>query len=204
MRLRRAVLQTPPKSSVPPRLPFYKIRPLRTRSESTLAQLLIPLHFNSARINTYIKPGGGSPPFSRKVLQLVTTPTSPYRSLSTVSPPSATPFLATLASHRQLAENKTTLSPAVATLTDRVKHKSFACHSYKKQPGWGSVSPTRCASIQARRFPLFSHPRGTLSTPHELSPSPMFAGVCVAILTTRASNGHGQNLKKGAVRGAKP
>ena len=137
MRLRRAVLQTPPKSSVPPRLPFYKIRPLRTRSESTLAQLLIPLHFNSARINTYIKPGGGSPPFSRKVLQLVTTPTSPYRSLSTVSPPSATPFLATLASHRQLAENKTTLSPAVATLTDRVKHKSFACHSYKNTRGGG-------------------------------------------------------------------
>ena len=48
-----------------------------------------------------------------------------------------TPFPATLTSHLQLAENKTTLSPAVATLTSRVKHKSFACHSYRKHPGWG-------------------------------------------------------------------
>jgi hypothetical protein len=48
-----------------------------------------------------------------------------------------TPFPATLTSHLQLAENKTTLSLAVATLTSRVKHKSFVCHSYEKHPGWG-------------------------------------------------------------------
>jgi hypothetical protein len=47
------------------------------------------------------------------------------------------PRRATLASHLQLAENKTTLSPAVATLTSRVKHNPFVCHSYKKHPGWG-------------------------------------------------------------------
>jgi len=54
--------------------------------------------------------------------------------------PSLSPFPAILTSHLQLAENKTTLSPAVATLTSRVKHKSFACHSCKKHPGWGYVT----------------------------------------------------------------
>jgi hypothetical protein len=53
------------------------------------------------------------------------------------TPLSVSPFPATLTSHCQLAENKTTLSLAVATLTDRVKHKSFVCHSYRKHPGWG-------------------------------------------------------------------
>ena len=51
--------------------------------------------------------------------------------------PPLTPFPATLTSHLQLAENKTTLSPAVTTLTSRVKPNPFACHSYKKHPGWG-------------------------------------------------------------------
>src|SRR5271170_2150569 len=74
---RRAVPKTPPKSSVPPRLPFHKSRLLRTRSESTLLQLLIPLHFNSRRCNTYKKPGEGAPPSSHKVLQLVTKETPP-------------------------------------------------------------------------------------------------------------------------------
>jgi len=31
-------------------------------------------------------------------------------------------------------------SPFPATLTTRVKHKSFACHSYKKHPGWGAAT----------------------------------------------------------------
>jgi hypothetical protein len=66
MRPRRAVLQTPPKSSVPPRLPLYNCRPLLTPSKSTLLQLLIPLHFNSSRINTYKKPGRGSLLSTRK------------------------------------------------------------------------------------------------------------------------------------------
>jgi hypothetical protein len=153
MRLRRGVLQNPPKSSVLSRLPFYKNRPLRTRSESTLLQLLIPLHFNFPRINTYKKPGRGYPPSSPKVLQLFTTPTSSYRSLSTVSPPSVTPSRATLASLRHLAENKTTLSPAVATFTDRVEHKSFACHSYKKHPGWGASASSRSFLFPSLSFP---------------------------------------------------
>jgi hypothetical protein len=72
MRLRRAVPKIPPKSSVPPRLPFHKSRLLLTRPESTLPQLLIPLHFNSRRCNAYKKPGEGVPLSSPKVLQLVT------------------------------------------------------------------------------------------------------------------------------------
>jgi len=59
MRLRRAALQIPARSFLPPGLPFYKIHPLSTHSKSTLLQLLIPLHFNSPRINTYKKPGRG-------------------------------------------------------------------------------------------------------------------------------------------------
>src|SRR5208282_3880854 len=61
MRLRRAVPKTPPRSSVPPTLPLHNCRPLRTPSESTLPQLLIPPHFNSFRRNVYTKQGGGTP-----------------------------------------------------------------------------------------------------------------------------------------------
>jgi len=59
--------------------------------------------------------------------------------LSPVNFPPLTPFTATLTSHLQLFENKTTLSPAVATLTSRVKPNPFVCHSCKKHPGWGSA-----------------------------------------------------------------
>ena len=59
--------------------------------------------------------------------------------LSAVSFLSLTPFPATLTSPLQIAENPTTLSSAFATLTNRVKHKSFVCHSYKKHPGWGAA-----------------------------------------------------------------
>jgi hypothetical protein len=31
-------------------------------------------------------------------------------------------------------------SPFPATLTTRVKHKPFPCHSYKKHPGWGAAT----------------------------------------------------------------
>ena len=55
MRLRRAVLKIPAKSSVSPRSLLYKLCPLLTPSESTLPQLLIPLHFKSFISNTYEK-----------------------------------------------------------------------------------------------------------------------------------------------------
>ena len=76
MRLRRAVLQIPAKSSVPLRLPFHKNRSLLTPSQSTLPQLLIPLHFNSFRSNAYKKPRGRGqgrgPAANPKFFQLVT------------------------------------------------------------------------------------------------------------------------------------
>src|ERR1700686_5409583 len=59
MRLRCSVLQISPKPAVPPRLPLYKSRHSLPRPESTLLQVLIPLHFNSFISNTYKKPGGG-------------------------------------------------------------------------------------------------------------------------------------------------
>jgi len=152
MRPRRAVLQTLAKSIVLHKLPLNNRNPLLTRSESTLPQLLIPLHFNFARINTYKKPGGGYLPHDHKVLQLVTPHLSPRCTsqvfpsfspfnfkLSTFNASSPSPFPATLTSRLQIVENKTTLSPAVATLTDCVKHKSFVCHSCKKHPGVPTV-----------------------------------------------------------------
>ena len=66
MRLRPAVPKIPAKSSVPPRLPLHKNRPLPTPSKSTLLQLLIPLHFISRRMSVYKKPGGGNPSSTQK------------------------------------------------------------------------------------------------------------------------------------------
>src|SRR5580658_2312225 len=57
----RPAAQTRPRSPVPPRPPLHKINALPTLSESTLPQLLIPLHFNSFISNVYEKPQGGGP-----------------------------------------------------------------------------------------------------------------------------------------------
>jgi hypothetical protein len=74
MRPLRVVLQIPPKSFVPRRLLFYKSRPPLTPSESTLLQVLIPLHFNSSRMNTYKKPGRGAPSTAPKLSNSLLTP----------------------------------------------------------------------------------------------------------------------------------
>jgi hypothetical protein len=79
MRLRRAVPQIPPRSFVPRGLRLCKSRLFLTRSESTLPQVLIPLHFNSRRINVYKKPVEGVPPLYPKVLQLVNRHTKSSR-----------------------------------------------------------------------------------------------------------------------------
>jgi hypothetical protein len=79
MRLRRAVPKIPTITSTPRRLPLYKNRFFPSHSESTLLQMLIPLHFNSPRISVYKKPGEGVPPLYPKYLQLVTTAASSYR-----------------------------------------------------------------------------------------------------------------------------
>ena len=141
MRLRRAVLQNPPKSSVPQRLPLYNNCPLLTRLESTLLQVLIPLHFNSPRINTYKKPGRGplpkAPKFCNSSLPAPCLCSVLPRHISLATIP-VTPFPATLAYHSQLAENPATLSPLPATLTSYVKPNPCVCHSYKKHGGWGT------------------------------------------------------------------
>ena len=138
---RRAVLPTPPRSSVPTRLLFYKNCSPLTHSKSTLIQLLIPLHFNSPRINTYKEQGRES--FLRAPKFYNSSLSAPHYTHAKQHPPvsfaslSVTPFPATLTGHSQLTENPGTLSPAFATLTRHVKHKSFVCHSYKKHRGWG-------------------------------------------------------------------
>jgi len=127
MRLRRAVLQSPARSFLRPRLPFYKIHPPLTHSKSTLLQLLIPLHFNSPRINTYKKPGRGS---------LLPAPKF-YNSLLLSRRPIGrplTPFPDALTATSQRTENTTTLipgpfnvdaasslSPLLATLTENTR-----------------------------------------------------------------------------------
>jgi hypothetical protein len=73
------VLLTPPKSHAAPTLPVCKNRALRTRSESTFAQLLIALGFNPFRNNAYEKFGEGPRRSSPKVCQLVTSQSSPRR-----------------------------------------------------------------------------------------------------------------------------
>jgi len=65
---------------------------------------------------------------------------------------SASPLAAILTDTSQLHENKTTLSPASATLTRTVKHKSFVCHSYKKHRGVGYPSIADPPSLSSRRF----------------------------------------------------
>ena len=59
--------------------------------------------------------------------------------LSAVNCPPLSPFPATLTDPPQLTENPATLSLAFATLTRHVKHNPFVCHSYRKQPGWGTA-----------------------------------------------------------------
>ncbi len=73
-------------------------------------------------------------------------PRSPRTSFPSSCHFSLSSFPATLTNSSQLHDNTTTLSPAVATLAGRVRLKSFACHSCKKHPGWGSVEQTLACS----------------------------------------------------------
>src|SRR5580658_3820264 len=100
MRLRSAVLQIPTKSSVPPRLPLHKNRSIPTPSQSTLLQLLIPLHFNFFSSNVYKKPGGRGPAANPKVCKLVTRHTQRLRTRRNPRKPS--PFMELLHNLRTL------------------------------------------------------------------------------------------------------
>jgi hypothetical protein len=89
MRLRRAVPKIPAKSSVPPTLPFHYNCPLLTPPESTLPQLLIPLHLNSFRNSVYKKPWGRGPAGKAQVCQLVTRHAPSLRTRRNPRKPSA-------------------------------------------------------------------------------------------------------------------
>jgi len=85
---------------------------------------------------------------------LPTSPSSqsPFCHLHAVS---VTAFPATFTGSSQLHDNTTTLSPAFATLTDHVIHKSFACHSYRNHPGWGlAVEQASARFPSLQRFTL--------------------------------------------------
>jgi hypothetical protein len=170
MRLRRAVLKIPPKSSVPPRSPLYKLRHLLTPSESTLPQLLIPLHFKSFISNAYKKRGVGC---FRPAPKFVNSSLAPRHSSARATilvhfdlrPRGATDratahlqvlSLSLLDVSPQISENTSTLNPFAATLTGRVKPKSCVCHSYKKTPEGGYPSGDRFPNLSSYCFPNLS------------------------------------------------
>src|SRR5271155_5353947 len=119
----------PRQPSVPPALPLYKNPVLLSRPESTLLQVLIPLHFNSSTINTYKKPQGGAPARNSKVLQLVTYTSQPIQLNRTCHAPLAT-------HHSSLAT-----IPFRITFFAHPHHLTLIeSHSCKKQGrGWGRM-----------------------------------------------------------------
>ena len=152
---RPAVLQIPSKSSVPSRLPLYKIDPLLTHSESTLLQVLILLHFNSLIINTYKKPGEGVPPPSPKVLQLVTRYSRSMR-------PRHTRHAALATHHSSLA----TIPFRITSFADPHVLTPIESHSYKKQ-GRGCPAPRNTAP-KVHESPIASHGISPCYTPARL------------------------------------
>jgi hypothetical protein len=73
------------------------------------------------------------------VRTIVALPTSRFASTKI----SVSLLFASLTQSTQLDQNKTTLSPAVSTLTRHVKLNPFVCHSYRKHPGVGYAHRTR-------------------------------------------------------------
>jgi hypothetical protein len=74
MCLRRAVPKIPAKSSVLPGSLLNKLRPISTRSESTLPQTLIPRDFISFSRNVYGKPGRVHPFRAQKFVNSLLAP----------------------------------------------------------------------------------------------------------------------------------
>jgi hypothetical protein len=143
MRLRRAVLQIPRKSSVPPGLLLYKSHPLLTSSKSTLLQVLIPLHFNSPRINTYKKPGRGSHPRAPKFCNSLLPSPRPSLLATRHSPLATvpvTPFTATLTDLSQLTENPVTLNPVSANVDVASSISPLFATLTKNTRGGGTLS----------------------------------------------------------------
>ncbi len=72
--------------------------------------------------------------------------------LSTINLLRLSPFPATLTGHPQPAQNTTTLSPAVTTLTGSVNHNPFVCHSYRNTRGGGLPSAVSWHRLQCVLF----------------------------------------------------
>ncbi len=140
MRLRRAVLQTLAKPSVPPRLPFHKNDPPLTPSESTLPQLLIPRHFNSCISNTYKKPRGGAPPETPKFAN------------SSLPPPPSTTFTAT-----PLAAGNPRLLPGFAVSVP-TQPQTFNPQPHLHAPFRNTHPPSGCqlSAVGSPATPLFA------------------------------------------------
>jgi hypothetical protein len=60
--------------------------------------------------------------------------------------------------------------PFPDSLATRVKHKSFTCHSYEKQPGWGLPSFFKSVSHYNPPFTTNPHRITSFAYPHPLTP----------------------------------
>jgi hypothetical protein len=172
MRLRRAVLQIPPKPPVPPGLPLYKNRHSLTRSESTLPQVLIPRHFISFISNTYKKPGGGTPlpapEFCNSLL--------PVRHFRAHTATPATPFPSMLYFTTLCIPSFSASSPLLAPRLSTVN-----C----RPPLPARNSPARYAIVRWHRFSRTNHSRHS-----ERSEESLFSA--------RGKDRHAQAPKQGA------
>src|SRR5579859_6543268 len=70
----------------------------------------------------------------------------------------------------QLHESTTTSSLVFATLTSRVKRKSFACHSYRIHSGWGHPFAPRAAVLSSNAAAFDFSP--AIPPPPRLRPFP--------------------------------
>ena len=154
MRLRRAVLKSPPRPPVPPRLLLHKNRHPLTRPESTLPQLLIPLHFNSSRCNAYKKPGG--PPLFQPQ-SLATRYSLPFTNLVTQErpqPQSLHPLAHTF--HRTWGVGQPILAVYLG-----LSHGSRATHHRPRLLWPSSTVAPRPAKCQNHECCCFAAPRET-------------------------------------------
>ena len=76
------------------------------------------------------------------------------------------PLFAALADRPLRTTKHATLSLLAATLTSRVKHNPFVCHSYRKHPGWGHTLQSKFFSFchPTTRHSLFSAISFTIRT----------------------------------------
>jgi hypothetical protein len=202
MRLRRAVLKSPPKPPVPPRLLLHKNRHPLTRPESTLPQLLIPLHFNSSKCNAYKKPGGVCPLQALKVLQLVTPSTSPIWSHRNANNPNPSIHLRTLS----IAPGG--VGQPILAVYLGLSHGSRATHHRPRLLWPSSTVAPRPAKCQNHECCCFAAPRETspllpVSNTGERTSDRASAGCQISIASRSRMYGRDRTSKKAWVQRSK-